>query len=108
MKKGTVKTIVILVAMLFLNIEAAHAGLIGKLKIYIHHEFSNSQLLYAFISLSALSFLIYVVFTPVVIGKRKWSWLTYDSNSPSKINYQHKRDSVRKIEEILTNSKIIQ
>ena len=108
MKKGTIKTIIFLVGSLFLNIEAAHAGLVGKLKLYINHEFSDSQLTYTLLCLAALSFISYVIFTPVVIGKQKWAWLTYYTYSPSRPNYQGKKDSVRKIEEILTNRKNIQ
>lgn len=108
MKKGTIKTIFLLVGLLFLNIEAAHAGLIGKLKVYIHHEFTDVQIIYSFLSLSLLSFMAYVIFTPVVIGKQKWSWLTYYSYSPSRHNFQSKKVSIRKIGEILKNKSIIQ
>lgn len=103
MNKGTVKTIIILIGLLFLNIEAAHAGLIGKLKVYIHHEFTDLQFFYLLLTLGGISFLMYVIFTPVVIGKKKWNWLTYYSYAPGKPNFQHKRETIRKIEEILAS-----
>lgn len=108
MKKGTIKTILILVSLLFLNIEAAHAGLIGKIKIYIHHEFTDLQLAYSLFSLGAIGFILYVIFAPVEIGKQKRAWLSYYSYSPSRHKYQSKRDSIRKIEEILTNKPVAQ
>lgn len=108
MPKGTIKTILILVSLLFLNIEAAHAGLVGKLKLYIHHEFSDLQLLYSLLCLTFFGFIAYVIFTPVLIGKQKWARLSYYSYSPSRRNYQSKKDSIRKIEEILTKRKNIQ
>jgi hypothetical protein len=105
MPKGTIKTILILVSLLFLNIEAAHAGLVGKLKLYIHHEFSDLQLFYSLLFLTFFGFMAYVVFTPVLIGKKKWARLSYYSYPPSRRNYQSKRESIRKIEEILTKRK---
>jgi hypothetical protein len=104
MRKGTLKTIIILVGLLFLNIEAAHAGLIHKFKIYIRHEFSDYQLLYFAGGLLFFGFLSYIIFTPVFIGKRKWAWLSYYSYTPNRHDYQSKRVMVKKISGILKNS----
>lgn len=105
MKNRTIKIIITLVGMLFLNIEAAHAGLLGKFKVYIHHEFSDLQLFYTLLFTSLFAFIVYVIFTPVVIDKRKWAMLSYYSYKPSRHNFQSKKDTIRKIEEILTNRK---
>jgi hypothetical protein len=103
MKKGTLKTIIILVVLLFINIEAAHAGLIQKFKIYIRHEFSDYQLLYFAAGFLFLGFLSYIIFTPVFIGKEKWAWLSYYSYTPNRHDYQSKRVMVKKISGILKN-----
>jgi len=104
MKKGTLRIIIILVGLLFVNIEAAQAGLVHKVKIYIRHEFSDDQFIYLVILSLFLGFLSYIIFTPVLIGKRKWAWLSYYSYSPSRHDYQSKRDMVKKISGILKNS----
>ena len=101
MKRSTIKTIIILVALLFINIEAANAGLISKLKLYIHHEFSMTELFYYSLGLITLSFVSYVIAAPVSIGREKASWMNYYRYSPLK--YQYKRETVRKITEILSN-----
>lgn len=98
MKKSTVKTIVILVALLFINIEAAHAGLVTRLKLYIRHEFTGVELIYYSAILIALTFLTYVIATPVAIGKEKTIWLSYGTG---RYNYQNKREAVKRISQIL-------
>ena len=103
MKSRTIKVIITLVALLFLNIEAAQAGLIHKLKIYIRHEFADFQLLYLVVGLLVTGFLGYIIFTPVLIGNQKWSWLNYSSFPPSRNNYSSKKDSIAKISQILNN-----
>lgn len=104
MEKRTIKTIVILVSLLFLNIEAANAGLIHKFKLYIRHEFSDDQVFYLSAGLLFFGFLCYVIFTPVLIGKEKWAWLSYYSYNPNRHDYQSKRDVIKKISGILKNS----
>jgi len=103
MKKGTLKFIIILVSLLFVNIEAAQAGLIHKVKIYIRHEFSDYQLMYFICSMLFLGLLSYIIFTPVLIGKQKWAWLSYYSYTPNRHDYQSKRDMIKKISTILKN-----
>jgi hypothetical protein len=104
MKNTTVRVIIILVALLFLNIEAAHAGLVQKIKIYIRHEFPNDQLLFIVSSILFLGCLGYILFAPVLIGKEKWAWLNYYSYQPNRHDYQNKRMSIKKISSILNNS----
>ena len=108
MKKGTIRAIITLVGLLFLNIEAAHAGLIGRLKWYIHREFSDTQVFYCMILLLISGFLAYVIFAPVEIGKQKRTWLYYEAYRPDKQNYHLRKESIRKIGEILKTSKPIQ
>ena len=104
MKKGTLKTIIILLGLLFVNIEAAQAGLIHKVKIYIRQEFSDYQLVYFICGILFFGFLSYIIFTPVLIGKQKWAWLSYYSYTPNRHDYQSKRDMIKKISGILKNS----
>jgi hypothetical protein len=106
MKNGTFKIIVILVGLLFLNIEAAQAGLVHKFKIYIRHEFSDFQLIYSIGGLLIFGFLSYVIFTPVPIGKEKWAFFNYYSYNPNRHDYQSKRMMIKKISGILKNGDV--
>lgn len=101
MNKRTIKAIIILMALLFINIEAANAGLISKLKLYIHHEFSMTELFYYALGLFSLSFVSYIIVAPVNIGRERASWMNYYKYSPLK--YHYKRETVRKISKILNN-----
>lgn len=95
-----------MVSLLFLNIEAAHAGLVHKLKNYIRLEFTDIELFYIFGGSLSLAFLGYVIFTPVHIGNKKWAWLNYYSYQPNRHDYQSKRVMVKKISGILKNDYI--
>jgi len=101
MSNRTFRIIVLLVGLLFINIEAANAGLIQRFRLYIRHEFSNTQLFYIVSIFMILGFLTYVLFTPVSIGKEKRSELNYYSYNPGAKDYQRKRDVVKKISSIL-------
>jgi hypothetical protein len=103
MKNGTFRIIIILVSLLFLNIEAAQAGLVHKFKLYIRHEFSDFQLIYSIGGLLIFGFLSYVIFTPVPIGKEKWAFFNYYYYGAGRHDYQNKRVMVKKIERILKN-----
>ena len=103
MSKKSIKTILLLLAMLFVNIEAAHAGLIHKLKLFIHHEFETWQFILILGSISCLSFLTYIVLTPVAIGKQKLIMLT--SFTFKKGSFDSKRKFVVKTGQILNNHK---
>jgi hypothetical protein len=104
MKNRTLRVIIILVSMLFINIEAAQAGLVHKFRIYIHQEFPDNQFLFITFSLLFIACLSYVLFAPVLINKQKWGWLNYYSYQPGRQDYQSKRMSVKKISDILQNS----
>ncbi len=104
MEKKTLKVIVILVGLLFLNIEAAQAGLVHKFKLFIRTELSDSQLLYTIGALGLTGFLIYIIFSPVRIGHEKWSWLNYYTYNPRRQNYHNKRLIVSRISGILKNT----
>lgn len=105
MKNKTFRTIIILVGLLFINIEAANAGLIHRFKAYIRHELSDYQIFYSLLFILALSFIGYVIFTPVLIGKEKWGFLSYYSYNPTAKSYHNKRLLVRKISDILKNER---
>ena len=100
MKNRTFKVIVILVGLLFLNIEAAHAGLIQKFKVYIGHEFPGFQLIYIVAATLSLGLLTYIILTPAFKEKGKFAGNRYISQE----TYQNKRDRVKKIAEILRES----
>lgn len=104
MSNRTFKTILLLVGLLFINIEAAQAGLIHKLKSYILHEFTDFQLFYISAAVLSVGFLIYVVATPVVIGTQKSVWLDYYPNNPNFSSYQNKKDLVKRITSMLTGT----
>jgi len=101
MKNRTLRVIIILVALLFINIEAAHAGLIQKIKVYILIEFPENQLLLITALCAIIGFFSYVIFTPVLIGNEKWAWLSYYSYSPQKHAFQNKRMTIKRISDIL-------
>jgi len=103
MNNRTIRVIVLLVSLLFLNIEAAHAGLVHKLKIYIRHEFTEWQLFYILGGIALFGVLSYIIFTPVLIGSEKWAWYKYFTFNPVHQKYQDKRDVVKKISGILTH-----
>jgi len=100
MKNRTFKVIVILVGLLFLNIEAAHAGLIQKFKVYIGHEFPGFQLAYIVGATLSIGLLTYIILTPAFKEKGKFAGNGYISNE----SFQNKRDRVKKISEILKES----
>jgi hypothetical protein len=106
MKNTTVRVIIILVALLFINIEAAHAGIIQRIKGYILVEFPANQMFFIIGLLLFLSFLSYVVFTPVLIGNQKWSWLSYYSYPSTRPDFKNKRLMIKKISRILNNEEI--
>lgn len=103
MKNSTFRIIAFLVGLLFINIEAANAGLVQKLRLYIRHEFTDFQLVYFTALFLVGAFLIYVVFTPVSIGREKRTWLSYSSYNPNRQDYQTRRGVVKKISNILQN-----
>jgi hypothetical protein len=100
MSKKTYKFILVLVALLFANIEAAHAGLIQKFKLYIHHEFSNFQILFSMSIIFFFGLLIFIITTPVTIGKEKLIWL--GSYTFKKETFNSRRKFIAKTDLILS------
>jgi hypothetical protein len=101
MKNRTVRIIIILVSLLFMNIEAAHAGLIHKFRLYIAHEFPDWQLIFFCTGLSAAAFLVYVIAAPVSIGRGRRIWFTDDDIDTVK-KFSDRRKAVTKISVILS------
>lgn len=97
MKNKTVKVIVILVGLLFINIEAAHAGLIQKFKIYIGHGFPGYSLIYIVCATLSVALLSYIILAPAFKEKGKFAGNSYYSQQ----TYQNKKNRVKKISEIL-------
>ncbi|MCC6369648.1 MAG: hypothetical protein IT236_01445 [Bacteroidia bacterium] len=103
MSNRTFKTILFLVGLLFLNIEAAKAGLLNRFKYFIHSEFNNEQLAFLSIGFVLLAGLLYVMFAPVAIGNQKSIWLDYSPKAHKGGTYQSKRDQVKRISLVLNN-----
>jgi hypothetical protein len=101
MKNQTVRIIITLVALLFINIEAAHAGLIHKFKLYITHEFPDWQLIFISTGLLTAGFLTYVLAVPVSIGRGRRIWFTDDDLDAVK-KFGDKKQTVRRISGILS------
>jgi hypothetical protein len=101
MNKSTLRFIVVLMAMLFLNIEAAQAGLISRFRLYIHREFPDQQFPWLLTGLVVAGFLLYILFAPVPIGKEKRVWLNYEPFQRKKHSYHKKRSSVSRIANVL-------
>jgi hypothetical protein len=105
MKNKTVRVIAILVGLLVLNIEAAHAGITHKFRVLIASELSNFQLLYMGGGLLTLAFFSYVIFTPAFKenGKAPLSNSYFDNYA--RRNYRQRRAQIRKISEILRDTR---
>ena len=103
MKNTTLRFIIVLVALLFLNIEAAQAGLVHKIRVFVTHEFPNNHIELWLLGLAVVGFLLYVVFSPVEIGREKWSWIKLFTFQAGAKSYQKKRQSVNRIAEILNS-----
>lgn len=105
MSRRLIKTILVLVSMLFLNIEAAQAGLLGKLRLYIAAEMPPWQLALITCATLALLFFLFVIFTPLQINDQRWSWYSYFTFQPEKSGFGNKKQTVSKISRILTQKR---
>lgn len=101
MSKRVVKLILVLVSMLFLNIEAAQAGLVGKLKLLISAELPPQQLTAATICVSVLAVIAYIIFTPIRINNERWPWYDYFRFQPESTSYRKRRIVVKRINKVL-------
>jgi hypothetical protein len=104
MKKGTFRFIIVLVALLFLNIEAAQAGIVQRIRFYIHSEFPDHQFTYLMIIAVFISLVAYIIIAPVPIGKEKWSKLDYYRIQPRRHTYKARRISVNRIADLLKST----
>jgi len=82
---------------LFINIEAAHAGLVQKFKLYIGHEFPGLQFIYIVGAVLTIAFLLYVIFVPAFKESAKIAGNGYYTHN----TYQDKRNNIKKISDIL-------
>jgi len=105
MKNKTLKVIIILVGILVINIEAAHAGITHKFKVFINNEFTDFQLLYVSFGLFSLSFMGYVIFMPAFKEKSNFVNSLGYFKKHNLYTYQKRRLGVKKISEILNNAK---
>lgn len=104
MKNATFRFIIVLVAMLFLNIEAAQAGLIQRLRVFVDHEFPNQPIRLWVLAGVLTGLLLYVIFSPIVIGREKWTWIKLFRFQPTTRNYRKKRASITRISEVLQST----
>lgn len=104
MKNKTLRVIIILVGLLVLNIEAAHAGITHKFKALISQELTNFQLLYVGGGLLTIGLLSYIIFMPAFKqGHGNSLAATYLENY-TRQNYRVRRTRVKKIAHILKNT----
>jgi hypothetical protein len=106
MKNRTVRVIVILVGLLVLNIEAAHAGITHKVKAFINHELSDFQLMYVSFGLLSAGFLGYVIFMPAFKDKSRNNGNTTYFQNYSFHTFYHKKKRIKKISQILKNAEL--
>lgn len=100
MNRRLVKIIIALVSLLFLNIEAAHAGLTIKLKDYIGSGLSPFEIASGFILTAGALFLLYVIFTPLRINNQRLSWYSYFTFT-AKDSVREKRKLIEHINGVL-------
>src|SRR5690606_29877242 len=105
MSRRLIKTILVLVSMLFLNIEATQAGLLGKLRLYIAAEMPPWQLAFITCGTLGLLFFLFVIFTPLQINDQRWSWYNYFTYHPEKSGFANKKQAVGKISRILAQKR---
>ena len=101
MNKRLVKLILVLVSMLFLNIEAAQAGLVTRLRLYISSEVPPHQLMFTLICLSVVFIFAYIIFTPLHINNERWPWYNYFSFQPESTSFRKKKMVVKRIRAVL-------
>lgn len=104
MKNRTVRVIIILVGLLILNIEAAHAGITHKFKVLIANEFNGIQLFYVLGGVLMMGVLSYIILTPAFKESGKTIAEANFFQIYNRQNYQDKKIRVRKIRNILKNS----
>lgn len=103
MKKRTLKTIITLVSLLFLNIEAAQAGLIHKFKTYLGREFSGYQLFYIVGATFAVAALAYIIYAPAFKEDK-----TKTFRERLKDDFHSQKARVKKISGFLNNKSVVE
>ena len=97
MKNKTVKVIIFLVGLLFLNIEAAQAGLIQRFKLYIGHEFPGYGLAYLFAFALPAALLSYIILIPATFKESGRHISGYNTRQ----TFGSRRSEIKKIANIL-------
>lgn len=101
MKKRTLKTIIILVSLLFLNIEAAQAGLVHKFRAYIVQEFPGNLFIYILGATFTVAALSYIIYVPAFKEEK-----TKNLKEKLARDFQSQKECVKKISAILNHSSI--
>ncbi len=102
MEKRTLKTMLILICLLFINIEAAQAGLVKELRHFVDAHFSEPAFLISLITLLFGSGFTAILLLPVRIGTEKKMWFT-DIEPGHHKKFHARRQSVTRIAKVLEN-----
>lgn len=105
MSKATVKLISLMLSLLFINIEAAQAGLIRRFRVFLHAEFPDSHFGVWILTAFLFTFLAYVVFSPLKIGSERWNWLKMYRYNPNTLSFKKKRQTITAIANTLNAGK---
>jgi hypothetical protein len=97
MNGRTLRVIVILVGMLFINIEAAQAGLVTRLKMYIQAEFPRNELVYVVFGSLVAAFILYVIFSPEPGQHGRPKYAGWGTAAIPGSTYREKRRAVTRI-----------
>lgn len=104
MKNKTLRVIIILVGLLVLNIEAAHAGITHKFRVFISHELSDFQLMYVCLGILSFGLLGYVIFMPAFKDRGRQQAANNYFQKYNVHTFQTKRKRISKIHGILKNA----
>lgn len=104
MKNKTLRVIVILIGLLILNIEAAHAGITHKVKTLITNELTDFQLFYMGGGALSLALLGYIIFMPAFKEKGRSTLSGIAPEAYDRHSFHARRNRVRKITHILSNT----
>ncbi len=100
MSSRTIKTIITLNLTLCLTIEAAQAGLLHKIKLFLLQEFNLTALTMTAMAFIVILAVLYILLAPVSIGRQKSVWLNMSEGSKPN-GMGHRKAQVRRISAIL-------
>jgi len=105
MSKRLIRFIAILVSLLFINIEAAQAGLVHRLRLYIKAEMSSEELFFSSLAFLLGTFVLYVIFTPLRINNQRLGWYTYFTFT-TRETVRERRTLIKRINGLLRDQEV--